>query len=401
MTTFVREETAALEGSIEPAADPGRRAMPAGSPPGGGERPGAARTRLYVLDGLRLIAALMVVMFHYMGFDDWFESPWGKSSRETFPQVHEVAGYGWLGVELFFLISGFVICMSCWGRTPRQFAVSRFVRLYPAYWFAIAATTTVLVTRPGGTDLPASDVLTNFSMFQELLGARDVDGVYWSLWAELRFYLLFAIVAVMGLTYRRVVGFCAAWLLLAAIASSSDIGLLTLIAVPQYAAFFVGGVVIYLMRRFEPKPVLWLMLGASWLLAQNQLTGLVADAEKSTHTNLSWWWSLAVVTIFYALVLGAALGRLDFFNWRWLTVAGALTYPLYLLHEDIGWEIIRHTHDALPPRYLVPVLVATMLGAAWLVHKFVEKPLAKALKDWLTPPGEARTVSAPASGAGR
>ncbi|MFF7198869.1 acyltransferase family protein [Streptomyces sp. NPDC008079] len=399
MSTVVRGD-AAPTGSA-PLPD----LAPVPEPAAGGKAGSAApqpKKRLYVLDGLRLIAALMVVAYHYMGFDDWFESPWGKSSRAVFPGVHEVAGYGWLGVELFFLISGFVICMSCWGRTPKQFAVSRFVRLYPAYWFAIAVTTTVLVTRPGGTTLAASDVLTNVTMFQELLGAQDVDGVYWSLWVELRFYLLFMVVAMMGLTYRRVVTFCIAWLLLAGIAPQSGIDLLQLMIVPQYAAFFVSGIVIYLMHRVGPTPILWLLLGASWLMAQNQLTDLVASAEASTHTNLSWWWSLAVVSIFYGLVLGAALGKLNFFNWRWLTVAGAMTYPLYLLHEDIGWEIIRHTHGVLPARILVPALVAVMLLAAWLVHTYVETPLAKALKNWLLPkkPAKpAKPVPAPTTGA--
>lgn len=388
MTAVIPDEPAALEGSESaPAA-------PAAAPPEAGRKPGAARKRLYVLDGLRLIAALMVVAYHYMGFDDWFESPWGKSTSAVFPQLHTAASYGWLGVELFFLISGFVICMSCWGRTPRQFAVSRFIRLYPAYWFAIAATTTVLVLRPGGTDVPPTDMLTNVTMFQELLGARDIDGVYWSLWVELRFYLLFMVVAMMGLTYRRVVAFCVIWLLLAGLALQSGTDLLPLLIVPQYAAFFVGGIVIYLMHRVGPTPVLWLLLGTSWLMAQNQLPGLIDTAEDSTHSTVYWTVSLGIVTAFYLLVLAAALGKLNFFNWRWLTVAGAMTYPLYLLHEDIGWEVIRHTSDHVPARLLVPSLVAAMLLAAWLVHKFVERPLASALKNWLTPRPEATAKSA-------
>jgi peptidoglycan/LPS O-acetylase OafA/YrhL len=383
MTAVIPDEPAALEGSDSAPA------TPADAPPEAGKKPAAARKRLYVLDGLRLIAALMVVAYHYMGFDDWYASPWGKSTSAVFPKMHAAASYGWLGVELFFLISGFVICMSCWGRTPRQFAVSRFIRLYPAYWFAIAATTTVLVLRPGGTDVPPTDMLTNITMFQELLGARDIDGVYWSLWVELRFYLLFMVVAMMGLTYRRVVAFCVIWLLLAGLALQSGSDLLPLLIVPQYSAFFVGGIVIYLMHRVGPTPVLWLLLGTSWLMAQNQLPGLINTAEDSTHSTIYWTVSLAIITVFYLLVLAAALGKLNFFNWRWLTVAGAMTYPLYLIHEDIGWDIIRHTHHLLPARVLVPALVTGMLAAAWLIHKFVERPLAATLKTWLSPRADA------------
>lgn len=113
-----------------------------------------------------------------------------------FPTAFPFAAYGWLGVELFFLISGFVICMSCWGRSVGDFFTSRVTRLYPAYWFAVLATTAVLLLIPGGQKpLPWPDVLTNLTMLQEPLGVRMVDGVYWTLFAELRFYLLFALVA--------------------------------------------------------------------------------------------------------------------------------------------------------------------------------------------------------------
>ena len=350
---------------------------------GQGRRPRSAK-RLHVLDGLRLVAALMVVGYHYMGYDDWFRSPWGASTASVFPTAHAAAVYGWLGVELFFLISGFVICLSCWGRTPRQFAVSRFIRLYPAYWFGVAATSAVLLLRPGGWDGKPNDILTNFTMLQEPIGARDVDGVYWSLWVELRFYLLFAIIAVAGLTYRRVVLFCAAWLLAAALAPSSGLDLLNLLAVPEYAPFFVGGILIHLIGRFGTgRPELWLMLGMSWLMAQDSLAQLVSDAEQSVGGGLSWGIALAIVTLFYVLMLAAALGRLDFFNWRVLDVAGTLTYPLYLLHEDIGWEVIRHTHGQVNAFVLIAVLVAVMLSAAWLVHRFVERPAASRLKAWL------------------
>lgn len=341
--------------------------------------------RLYVLDGLRLIAALMVVGFHYIGFDSWWRSPWGRSTAVVFPTAHPIAAYGWLGVELFFLVSGFVICMSCWGRTPRQFAVSRLVRLYPAYWFAVLLTTAVLVLRPGGWDIRMSEFLSNLTMFQEPLGARDVDPVYWSLWAELRFYLLFGVVAVMGLTYRRVVVFCAVWLLAVVLAPHSGIDLLEVLAAPSAAPFFIGGVVIYLMHRFGPRPALWLLLAASWLLAQDQLTSLVRHAQHSVHGDLSWGVSLGVITASFGLVLAAALGRLDFFNWRWLTTAGAMTYPLYLLHEEIGWEVIRYSHELMNPWVLLAVLVSAMMLAAWMVNRWIERPGARRLKAWLAP----------------
>ncbi|MFG1808635.1 acyltransferase family protein [Streptomyces sp. NPDC049040] len=354
------------------------------------KRPG--KRRLYVLDGLRLVAALMVVAYHYLGYNR--SHPWGKSNAVIFPSLHRLAIYGWLGVYLFFLISGFVICMSCWGRTPRQFMVSRFIRLYPAYWVALIMTTTVLWLRPGGSNLRLTDVLTNATMVQQGLGAPNVDGVYWSLWAELRFYLLFAVVAVMGVTYRRVVSFCVIWLVAAVVAEQSDSDLLTLLADPQYAPFFIGGVAIYLMYRFGPRPELWLLIAASWLDGQHQMYGLAAGASNVAKSHVSWAVSVVLMTVFFGLVIAAALGKLSFFNWRWLTVAGSMTYPLYLIHEDIGWEIIRHTHDHLPPYVLLVGLVLVMLLASYLIQRLIEQPTARRLKDWLSP-ARAASVRAP------
>lgn len=362
--------------------------------PTAGQRPTApparhpGRRRLYVLDGLRLLAALMVVLYHYVSYDTAKE--WGVDSnavRQSLP--HRFAVYGWLGVYLFFLISGFVICMSCWNRTPRQFIVSRFVRLYPAYWFAIIVTTALVVLTPGHSTLRVSDVLTNATMMQGGLGVPNLDGVYWTLWAELRFYMLFAVVVVLGVNYRRVVAFCVVWMAAAVLAERAHNTLLTIVVEPDYAPFFIGGIGIYLMYRFGPRPELWLLIVASWLQGQFQLVTLVQDAMSHTVTPVSWTVSAALVAVFYAVLVAVATGRLEFLNWRWLTVAGTLTYPLYLIHDGIGLQVIRQAHDRVPPLVLVTGLVCAMLAASYLVHRLVEQPLARRLKDWLTPAAKA------------
>ncbi|GAA3091874.1 hypothetical protein GCM10020254_41110 [Streptomyces goshikiensis] len=173
-------------------------------------------------------------------------------------------------------------------------------------------------------------------------------------------------------------------------------------AMPDAAPFFVAGVVMFLMHRFGTKPELWLLLGLSWLLAQNQLPNLMKTAEGSVKHQLSWGICLAVITVFYLLVLGVALGRLRFFNRKWLTTAGALTFPLYLLHEELGWEIIRRLHTDVAAWPLLGGILAVMLIASWLVHRFIERPSAKAMKKWLTGAGQsAPGAEAPGSGVAR
>jgi peptidoglycan/LPS O-acetylase OafA/YrhL len=82
-----------------------------------------------------------------------------------------------------------------------------------------------------------------------------------------------------------------------------------------------------------------------------------------------------IVAAAYALLIAIALGRLDRLDWRWLTVAGALTYPYYLLHQRLGYIVLRHglVGAGLPLHVLVPVTMLLMLIPAWLVHRLVER----------------------------
>jgi peptidoglycan/LPS O-acetylase OafA/YrhL len=352
--------------------------------PAGAAASGRATQRLYILDGLRLVAALMVAVHHYVGtfrVNKPNTSPWGRPVEDIFPDLFSFAVYGWIGVEFFFVISGFVICMSCWGKRPRDFLVSRVVRLYPAYWFAILLTTTVITLWPVARDpLPYSGTLLNMTMLQEAFEVRGVDGVYWTLWSELRFYLAFLLLmALLGpLTYRKIVIFCGAWGFLAAISHSADSELLTIIANPSGAPFFIAGLTLYLMHRFGQDVLLWGMLGMSWLLGQYELIDRVAYESVS-----SWRGSLVLYTAFLALMVAIALGilpRLTRMRGRWLTVAGSMSYPFYLIHYAMGLTAIYYFHDDMDPRLLVASLIAAGLLTSWLIHRLVERPTARIMK---------------------
>ncbi|MEU5095843.1 acyltransferase [Streptomyces sp. NPDC020996] len=342
--------------------------------------PRRERPRLYAVDGIRLLAALMVAVHHYAGtrrVDRPHNPVWDRPASDIMPTVYHLASYGWIGVEIFFVISGFVICMSCWGRTPRQFFVSRVIRLYPAYWFAIAFTTAVLVALPGVWDrLPLSDVLLNLTMLQSGSGVANVDGVYWTLWSELRFYLLFLVVVAMGLTYRRVVVFCCVWGAAAMLAPVSKFHLLALAADPDGAWYFIAGLALYLMHRFGQDLLLWGILAMAWLMGQREL-GLRIDNVE--HVS-GWRGSVLIFTAFLLAMAAIALGATDRIRWRWLATAGSLTYPLYLLHYAAGTAVINRLRDTMDARLLVASVIAGFLLLSWLVHRFVERPVAGLLK---------------------
>ncbi|WP_327353877.1 acyltransferase family protein [Streptomyces sp. NBC_01304] len=360
------------------AAGPTPAATP--TPHTTGSKPRASRLR--ALDGLRLLAALMVAAYHYGGRDGEIGAAWGTSPKAQFPTAHEWFAYGCLGVQIFFVISGFVICMSGWGRPIRSFFASRASRLLPSYWAAVLLVTAVFALPPVVYEaVSPSDMLVNLTMLQQPLGADRVLGVCWTLWAEIRFYALFALCIVLpGANRQRIILFCAVWTLAAAITEGANEPLLDLVLMPEYAPFFIGGIGLYLVHRDRRDAAAWGIVGVSWLLGQHFAVDRLWHAPNpdffSYRPSLV---IIAIITAGFAAVAAIALGWLHRVNWAWLTTAGALTYPFYLVHEHLGWVSVRFLHRGfgVPAWATFGLTIGLMLTLAWLLHRYVE--------GWLTP----------------
>jgi peptidoglycan/LPS O-acetylase OafA/YrhL len=345
------------------------------------------KDRLVALDGLRLIAALMVVLFHFSARYESALLIWRDDPQNTFPLIHRFGDYGWMGVELFFIISGFVICMSAWGRDTGAFFKSRITRLFPAFWPAVLLSATMLALWPQvRPKVEYSNILTNLTMLNFPLGVRNVDDVYWTLWSEARFYLLFALVVWRGLTLERTLWFGYLWLVGSVIGISAQSQLLNVALQPQSAPLFVAGIGLYLIHRFGHDLRIWGMVVASFLLAQQWLVQRVASGETDVHHHLSLKVAVALLACFFIIVAVIAMGGTSRIRWRWLPAAGALTYPLYLLHEDIGWTIIYHLYGTAPDEAVLAFVIAVMVLAAWLLHTLIEKPLARLLRAKMSRP---------------
>ena len=350
--------------------------------------------RIAVLDGLRLLAATMVVFYHYVGVPNAKIGntgrrdvlAWGTSAPNIFPHaLNQLASYGWTGVELFFMISGFVICMSGWGRRPADFFVSRVVRLVPAYWAATLLTAAVLMIFPRLTSgARVSVVLTNLSMVQSAYGVPNLVPAYWTLFVELTFYLLFGLVAIGGITYRRMVTFCVVWSVASLVAAGSHHELLNNFINPPYSPFFVAGIAFFLIHKFGSNLLLWAIVAYSWLIAVNQ-----------PHTDPPWQ-VVVVLSAFFIVMALVATHRLDGIQWRWLPVAGALTYPLYLIHQDIGFTAFAYLKNLAPAWVIAGATYLVMLGVAWLIHRGVERPFAPLLRRKLIAAVDSVRRSAPA-----
>ncbi|ROS23847.1 acyltransferase [Cellulomonas sp. PhB150] len=356
-------------------------AGPAGDLPAHGAP--ARGTRLRALDGLRLLAALAVCLYHYTARSDMTRR-WGADPADLFPRISSVAVYGPIGVQLFFIISGFVICMSGWGRTVRAFAASRVARVFPAYWAALGLLVVAMVAFPkvAGTPRP-DDVLVNLTLLQVPAGAPRILGVDWTLWVEAWFYVLFAIAVLRGAgaSRERVVRFAWVWLAASLLVTAIDSPLLDELLMPDHAPFFVGGMALYLVHRFGSTPGLWALVAVSFALGQRRVVADLWHPGTDMYIQRSPVVIIAVVAASYLAVAAVALGWLRWARWRWLTTAGLLTYPFYLVHEHLGWFVITSlSRRGVDPHVTLTLTIVGMLCLAWLVHRLVERPLAPVLK---------------------
>lgn len=331
--------------------------------------------RYAALDGLRFAAALAVLAFHYTARTT---SVWPEQMSTVAPAVFDVTKYGFFGVDLFFVISGFVILLSAWDRPLPSFVASRVARLFPAYWVSVALTAVVLVV--AGHTITVDQVAANLTMVHEALNVGHVDGVYWTLWVELRFYVLIGVFLLVGITENRVLAFCALWPLVAAVAKDTHLDFLASILVWQHAPLFAGGMAIFLLTRNPRSTPAWLVLGLDVAFATTTAGSDAANSiARTTGSGIPHTAQWLLIVLCFGAVAVVTLTPVRRVGWRWLTTLGALTYPLYLLHEEIGWQVIRLTQRT---GWVPAVLLASVVSVAlaFVVNRFVERPLGPRLR---------------------
>lgn len=341
-----------------------------------------ASTRVNEIDLLRFIAALSVVVFHYA-----FRGYTADSlSAMPYPVLASVARYGYLGVELFFMISGFVILATAANGSLRGFVISRMVRLYPAFWACCTITFVVMATWGGPRYcVSLGQYLINMTMLSDFVNVPPLDGVYWSLFVELRFYALVAAVLAIG-RIARAESFLALWLAASVVLAfipvtgALPVKILRYFLIAEHSAFFIAGAICFLIWSKGPSTTRIAMTAVCWGLAVFQASDELKVFEKHYGTAMSGAAVATIVTAFFAVMLLVAMRRTGAFGQRrWLSV-GALTYPLYLLHENVGFIVFNAAYPALNAHLIFWGTLVLMLAAAYAVHVVVEKQFASSMK---------------------
>lgn len=316
--------------------------------------------RIAIVETIRGLAALAVCLFHFtkgnvqfLGNAQWYQ---------------KIATHGWIGVEAFFVLSGFIIPYSLVKSGYRlnrflRFFGKRCLRIEPPYLVSIAL---VLLLGYVGSKVPGyrgepfqlnwPEIWSHIAYLPKHLGYDWILPVYWSLEAEFHFYIL------IGLSLPFL--WKTPWHLVAGMVIALAAGFVIPLSVFSYAPLFVMGIAVcaYKTGRIS-REMFWglliLSVGVSFLRGQEPImpiTGLVT--------------ALAIVFLDYTSPVTAFLGK--------------ISYSLYLIHVPIGGRIInlggRFADSAWKVWALMLVALIVTLVASWIFYRLVEWPAQKLSK---------------------
>ena len=322
--------------------------------------------RLEWLDVLRFIAVMMVVAFHYT-FNGIAN---GKiDSINQIDWLIEFTKYGYLGVELFFMISGYVIFFSAQFGSASKFAVGRIVRLYPAYWFAVLFTSGFAFIW-GGVMMSVTPemVLANLTMFQSFMSQGDVDGVYWTLLYEIKFYAAVFFVLLIG-CQRHLCGIIIFWPVLFVIAILIDQQHRTFAG--DYFYYFCAGALFGVLRnRFDWRAVSSLVV--TCLLCVSYSSGKAPELTLAKKSHYDEFTIGAIILAFFLIFLLQNIKFLENLKIPMSKLLGSITYPIYLIHAHFGYMLLSHvaTEDSKLVVYLVALILVFFIS--YFINQFIE-----------------------------
>jgi peptidoglycan/LPS O-acetylase OafA/YrhL len=359
------------------------------------------KTRFSELDVFRGIAALSVVIFHYTtSYKSFYQQP-----THLF---YYFLNYGSYGVELFFMISGFVILMTL-EKTQRSldFIVNRMARLYPTYWTCTAITLILFylfnISNSKLDKLPTIfERLFNFTMFQELFNIGNINIVYWTLTIELCFYIImFSLYKAKLLKHIDIIA--GIWLFLVFLNSlkagsevlnnvntylfeSDNFNHFLVInpnltAIKEYikhnflllrghAHFFITGLMLYREKMYNFAWYRWAIIAGCFVVQ-------ILDYSRKDATLLT-----ILFVLFIAMFYAAIKEKINFINVKPLVFLGTISYSLYLVHLNVNWLLnpLMEKINIYPDISIVIMTILSIIVAS-LITFYIEKPALNFVKN--------------------
>jgi peptidoglycan/LPS O-acetylase OafA/YrhL len=357
------------------------------------------------LTGVRALAALWVVLFH----------AWIVAGRPTpilpLPAARfdltPLFAFGWLGVDVFFVLSGFLLTRQAWGKVARgaapgwlgtrfgetytSFLERRVLRVYPAYYATISVLLVLAGLRLYRTLPEKADLLLHLVMFHNLVERylETMNGVFWTIPFEWQFYLVFPLLFV-ALRRTNLIAFYLAFALLALATKEwviiRDSGYMQL-QLPIRLDAFVAGMCAatfaehHRLRRRAALTVFALglagLFGTPWIYSAYPSGGHYFDAVGLARPL----WIQASICLFLLGLSAEPHPGVRLFSNRLVVWLGLISYSIYLVHVPVldflallGAYPIRDSGVPISlPRVLATGVPAVIAASAALYYS-IERP---------------------------
>ena len=356
------------------------------------------------LDVLRATAILAVVAYH-----EETHCPADLAGRHL---VGVLGHFGWAGVDLFFVLSGYLIASQYFARAAapgstglvQSFYIRRFLRTLPPYFVVLAITYVVTVYGLGqGAAWPS---LWTYALFLQNFGMPVASFfVSWSLCVEEHFYLVFPLLAGWLLARRsqRLATAAFAIVLLAEPAvrtvawlsahpDSHPDAFFTRIYLPTYVRLdgLTVGVALAALSRFHP--LMWARIARRPNLLMAAGVGVTAVAMAISFDQRSFLACTVGFSLFsvaFGMLVASTLSPTCWLRRLRVPMVeriALLSYAMYLTHVpaiDAGYELGRGVLHARSLAVVAPLQAALVLLGAWALHASVERPMMRLRERWL------------------
>ncbi|HEK0773445.1 TPA: acyltransferase [Proteus mirabilis] len=334
------------------------------------------------LDLFRFIAALFVILFHYTyrgSQSDHFISI-------SFPEIDFITKYGYLGVQFFFMISGFVIMMSSHHGSYKKFLISRISRLYPTFWLCCTLTYIITLLLNDNIALSANlkQYFVNLTMLAGFFKVPSIDGAYWSLYVEIYFYVLIFTLLIFK-KINKLETYLGYWLAITILADIFNISAISKLFMTNYSIYFIAGGLFYYIW-IDKINIHRLILITICIIYS--ITVSVEQANYLSERYNDYYSNVTISIILFAFYL--SMGYIVVFknsiinkiNWIKL---GALTYPLYLLHQNIGYILINQLSNLnIMNKYtIILFIIFLMIIISYIIGNIIEPKQIKNTKKLL------------------
>ncbi|MGO3645136.1 MAG: acyltransferase family protein [Pseudoalteromonas sp.] len=317
---------------------------------------------------LRAIAAFMVLLSHSI-----FKL---KSNGSTLLDWYQIGGYG---VDLFFIISGFIMCLTIEKKKESFFSFmkKRIVRIIPLYWVLTSVAFVIFLILPSAVNSSGGETSVIASYFLIPIGSKYLINNGWTLSYEFYFYFIFSLCFIFGFFQKQVTSLVLVFFVFMGVVFSFQSPLLTFLINPLLLEFILGIIAFKLIKNYRPSIslcALFIFFGVTGLILVNFFGGVATALGRSLNGGLPMFF------IFIGLVFLERKVKMN----KPLYELGMSSYSLYLFHPfSLALVTIIFKKLGLIDYSLIylSVMLATSLFTGWLCYYYLEMKLDRWIRN--------------------